>query len=235
MTKCANEKFINNIESQIFSKKNIKKNLNIFLLKITWKNIKKARKDFRQQNELNHASKVSIEYIKHSALRIIQQSHLLESDSISIMKNLSHTRNLSQFRSQISVFNDSKNSSSNNNSDNSQSSVIFWWIWTSKNQFSASKNKDKKKVTISSSFTEIQNKQIKANLKQTLKQYKKMNILSIVKKLWKVKLSFQHSDKFRQTRNHSLSLLLISKSSVSCQKKSDTVSESFQKLVNKSF
>ena len=70
-------------------------------------------------------SEISTEYIEHSVSRIIQQSHLLKNDSISIMKNSSHMRNFNQFKSQISVSNDSEDSSSNNDSDNFQSSIIF--------------------------------------------------------------------------------------------------------------
>ena len=112
---------------------------------------------------------MSTEYIKCSVLKIIQQSCLLESDSISIMKNSSHTRNFSQFRSQIFVSSNSENSSSNNNSNNFQSSITFQQIQTSKNQFSAFKNKNKKRAAILSFLIKTQSKQIKTNSKQTLK------------------------------------------------------------------
>ena len=48
MMRCADEKFIKNVENQIFFKKISKKNLNIFLFEITQKNIKKAGKNFKQ-------------------------------------------------------------------------------------------------------------------------------------------------------------------------------------------
>src|SRR5436190_12994756 len=62
-----------------------------------------------------------------------------------------------------------------------------------------------------------------------------MNILLIVKKLQKMKLSFQCLNKLRQIYNYFVSSFSMSESSVFCQKKSDIVSKSFQKLFQESF